>query len=244
MVQSHGTEEVGGTTVAIVIASVHVADLGLAAGLRVLRAAPKPSAVPGLRHAEVGTAAPLSAKLLGAAQPGRVALLAFWDDDDAVDHFEATHPLAERLAGGWHSRLAPLRLHGAWPGVPDDLPTDRAVDAEGPAVVMTLGRLRLTQAPRFLRTSAKAEGAAIDAPGFLWGTGLARPPFMATCSVWASSAALATYAYGRREPAHADAIHADEGKAFHKRSAFIRFRPYATGGSLGDRNPFAGLPEG
>jgi hypothetical protein len=225
-----------------VIASVHIADLRPAAALGALRAAPKSAKVPGLCHADVGSAAPLSAKLLPAAQPGRIVLLAFWDDDESLDLFGATDPLAVRLADGWHTRLAPLRVHGAWPGVPDDLPTGRSVDHEGPAVVVTLGRLRISQAPRFFRTSAKAEGAAVVAPGFVWGTGFARPPFVATCSVWESSAALATYAYGRREPAHADAIHAGEEKDFHKRSAFIRFRPYATGGHLDGRNPFAGLP--
>lgn len=148
--------------------------------------------------------------------------------------------MAAALTGGWRVRLEPLRLWGSWPGVPDDLPRARTVEHEGPAAVLTLGRLRLTQAPRFFRTSARAEARVVEAPGRIWSTGLARPPpLVATCSLWSSTEALTTYAYGRREPAHADAIAADRARPFHHRSAFIRFRPYASEGRLDGRNPLA-----
>lgn len=219
------------------IASVHIADVGAGAALSILRRAPRPSSVPGLRHANVALAAPLSKSVLASPQPGRVALIACWDDDASLDRFLASDPLAARLADGWQARLEPLRMHGSWPGMPDDIPKARSVDHDGPAVVLTLGRLRVTQALRFLRTSARAEGAAVGAPGFTWGTGLARPPFVATCSLWESSSALSTYAYGRHDPAHPDAIHAGDTKPFHKQSAFIRFRPYQSHGGLEGRNP-------
>jgi hypothetical protein len=105
--------------------------------------------------------------------------------------------------------------------------------------VVTLGRLRMTQLVRFLRTSHKAETQVIGAPGLLWATGMARPPFVATCSLWESTGALSAYAYGPTDPAHPGAIAADRTKPFHHQSAFIRFRPYASHGSLGGRNPLA-----
>jgi hypothetical protein len=40
------------------------------------------------------------------------------------------------------------------------------------------GRLRLRQAPRFLRTSARAEARVVDAPGLAWATALARSAFV------------------------------------------------------------------
>ena len=80
----------------------------------------------------------------------------------------------------------------------------------------------------------------LTAPGMLWTTGLAKPPFVATCSLWESTDALSSYAYGQAEPAHHDAIAAARAKAFHHQSAFVRFRPYAVEGSLGGANP---LPE-
>ncbi len=221
------------------IASVHVADVGTRRALRLLRRAPRPGSIPGLRHADVGLTAPLSRSVLPSPDLRRVGLVAFWDDDDDVDRFLGDSPLAAALAEGWRVRLTPLRLWGSWPGVPEDLPRSRHVEHEGPAAVLTLGRLRLPQAPRFFRTSARAEGRVVEAPGMIWATGMARPPFVATCSLWASTEALTTYAYGREHPAHSAAIAADQARAFHHRSAFIRFRPYASEGRLDGRNPLA-----
>jgi hypothetical protein len=221
------------------LASVHVADVGARRALGFVRRAPKPSEIGGLRHANVALAAPLSGSLLPSPSVGRVGLVAFWDDDAALDEFLATHPAAAVLAGGWRLRLEPLRAHGTWPGLPADVPTGRSTDYDGRAAVLTLGRLRLSQASRFLRTSAKAEARAVEAPGMTWATGLARPPFVATCSLWESTRALSTYAFGRAEPAHAGAIAAGDAKEFHHQSAFIRFRPYGSEGHLDGRNPLA-----
>ena len=141
------------------IASVHVADVGGRAAVGIVRKAPKPASTPGLRHANVALTAPLSASVRPSPDVGRAALVAFWDDDAALDRFLGEHKLAKALAGGWRVRLAPLRAHGTWPGLPDDVPRQRTVEHDGPAAVLTLGRLRFSQAPRFFRTSAKAEGA-------------------------------------------------------------------------------------
>lgn len=219
------------------IASVHVADVGTRAALAVLRRAPRPATTRGLRHANVALAAPLSSSVVPSPDFGRVGLVALWDDDDALDGFLSDHPMAATLSGGWRVRLDPLRAWGSWPGLPGDVTTEHDIEQEGPAVVLTLGRLRLTQTMRFLRTSARAEGAAVEAAGLIWATGLARPPFVATCSLWQTARALSTYAYGEREPAHAAAITAHELEPFHHQSAFIRFRPYASEGSLDGRNP-------
>jgi hypothetical protein len=223
-----------------VIASVHVADIGGRATLGVLRRAPSPANTPGLRQANVALTAPLSGSLRPKPDLGRVGLVAFWDDDAALDRFLAGNPKAEALADGWRVRLAPLRLHGSWPGVPDDLPTQRAVAHDGRAVVLTLGRVRVNRVVPFFRASAKAEGAVLDAPGLIWATGLAKPPFVSTCSLWESSDALSHYAYSGEMPEHPAAISADQAHPFHHQSAFIRFRPYDSVGRLDGRNP---LPE-
>jgi hypothetical protein len=46
------------------IASVHIADVGLRSALPLLRKAPPPGSIPGLRHADVGAAAPLGGSAL------------------------------------------------------------------------------------------------------------------------------------------------------------------------------------
>ncbi len=221
------------------IASVHVADVGGRKALGVLRKAPKAASTPGLRHANVALTAPLSGSLRPSPDAGRVGLVAFWDDDTALDRFLGDHPMAQTLAGGWRVRLEPLRLHGSWPGVPDDLPRTRNVEPVGPAAVLTLGRVRFNRIVPFLRSSAKAEEAVLEAPGMIWATGLAKPPFVSTCSLWQSSDALAAYAYSGDMLEHPAAIAADKAKPFHHQSAFIRFRPYGSEGNLDGRNPLA-----
>jgi hypothetical protein len=223
-----------------VIASVHVADVGSRAALGVVRKAPTPETVPGLRHANVGLAAPLSGSLRPRPQMGRAGLVAIWDDDAALDGFLASDDATARaLTDGWRLRLAPLRMHGSWPGVPDDLPTQRTVEHAGPAAVLTLGRVRATRVVPFFKASAKAEAAVLDAPGLIWATGLAKPPFVSTCSLWESSAALSEYAYSGHMPEHPAAIAADHAHPFHHQSAFVRFHPYDSHGSLDGKNPLA-----
>ena len=224
------------------IASVHLADVGVRSAFAVVRKIRPATSIKGLRHADVALAAPLRG---GASPPvpqlGRVGLIALWDDDAALDRFLADHPLAAKLASGWHVRLAPLRAHGTWPGLPSDVPPQRNVDHEGPVAVLTLARLRASQAIRFVRTSAKAEASAVASPGMTWGSALARPPsFVATCSLWESTRAATAFAYGHSDPGHPDAIATDQAKPFHHQSAFIRFRPYGSHGGLDGRNP---LPE-
>ena len=222
------------------IASVHLADVGVRSALALNRKAPAPGSIPGLRHANIALAAPLGGSVLPTPQFGRVGLIAFWDDEDAIDGFLTSHPLAAKLASGWHTRLEPLRAHGTWPGLPTDLPKQRAVEHAGPVAALTLGRPRVSQFIRFLRTSAKAEAGVLVAPGLTWATGLGHPPsLVATCSLWESTRALSTYAYGTREPAHPDAIADGDAKPFHHEQAFIRFRPYASHGHLDGKNPLA-----
>jgi hypothetical protein len=223
-----------------VIASVHVADVGASRSLGILASTPKPAKHPGLRSAIVAGAAKLGPQFLPRPDLARVGMIAFWDDDAALDRFLADDPLAAKLESGWRLRLAPLRAHGTWPGLDTDVPTGRKTDHEGPAAVLTLGRMRMTQAVRFLRTTAKAEGSVVGAPGLIWASGFAKPPVVATCSLWEDERALSTYAYGAKDPAHRDAITEGDRKLFHKQQAFIRFRPYDSHGSLAGKHP---LPE-
>ena len=184
------------------IASVHIADVAARRVLSLVRRAPDPASVPGLRSARVALALPLRTSLLPKVAFGRVGLVSFWDDDDALDAFESRDLASSPLLGGFRMRLRPLRAHGTWPGLDADVPASRQVAYDGLAAVLTLGRLRYSQTVRFLRASARAEAATANARGMIWGTAMARPPFVATCSLWESSDAIAAYAFDDPSAAH------------------------------------------
>ena len=62
-----------------VVASLHLADVGVATALGVMRRPPRAGSVEGLRQADVAVAGVLSASLLPSPRVGRVGLVAFWD---------------------------------------------------------------------------------------------------------------------------------------------------------------------
>ena len=225
------------------VASIHLADVPMRTALRLLRRPPQPEATDGLLHANVAAAVPLRRRAIPSVpQLRRVALIGFWADEAALEAFLDKDPAAEALAGGWSARLHPLRKFGTWPGLSDDIPASRSTDYTGLSVVLTLGRVRLPRVITFLRTSGRAEAQAVVSDGLVWGTALARPPFVATCSIWESTKALSTYAYGRSHPEHTHAIEVDARKPFHHQSAFVRFRPTHATGSLQGKNPLSGFP--
>lgn len=222
------------------IVSVHVATVPVLRVPGILRARVR---APGSVFAQTVMGADLGASVLPAPAPGRVGLVAVWEDDAALDAFLAADPLAARLAGGWHARLQPLRTVGQTAGIPRLVGAELPVDSEEPVVVLTYGRTRLTGLPRFLRTSARAEAAAMASPGLLASTGFARPPgVVSTFSVWETAAQMRAYITGTAAgPGHVDALRADRAKGFHHDSLFARFRPYATAGAWDGRDPLAGL---
>src|SRR4051812_19933107 len=138
------------------IAAVHIADARPSTALSTLRHTPKPKRVSGLRSAFTALAAPLRSSVLPAPSVRRVAMVSFWDDDASLASFERDDAFPPAFVEGFRARAKPLRAFGSWPGLDDDIPRARTVAYDGPALVLTLGRLRVSQAIRFLRASARA----------------------------------------------------------------------------------------
>lgn len=220
------------------VVTVQLADVGTRVAPKVLRHRPRPADVPGLLYAETVGAAPLGGSLLPTPQPGRVGLIAAWEDDAAFEAFAARHPLARRLSCGWQVRLQPLHVYGSWPELPGLPGEEIEAGEEEPVAVLTIGRLRLRRIWPFLKASAAAEGEAVANPAMLASTGLARPPrLVSTFSIWRNLGAMREYARGHSDGAHPAATRAHRQSSFHHESAFIRFRPYASRGEWDGRDP-------
>lgn len=223
------------------IVSVHIVDVGLSRMPTALRRKPRREAIPGLLYAETTVTAEQAGSGLPLC-PGRFGLIAAWDDGGALDDFlRGDHQLAGSLAAGWHVRLEPLRISGAWPAIPGLPDRQLAIEDDEPVAVLTLGRPRLTRLRPFLRSAGPAEVEIVKAPGLLASIGLARPPrLVSTFSLWRSAAAMRDYSY-REGGAHMAAVQTDRERPFHHESAFIRFRPYRSEGEWEGRDPLAGL---
>jgi hypothetical protein len=213
------------------VVTIHFVDVGVQGTLARVGRRPKLADVPGLRNFETGFAVRMRRSRLygrkGAMK--RAALIGFWDDDDAVEEFEQNHPVAQRFSGGLRARLIPFRRHGIWPGLDEDIPTVSDASDHGTTMVITLGQLRSSQALRFTRVSLAAEIEALDNPALVWATAILRPPFVATCSLWESTDAVVAFGRGT---AHGGVVAEDAARPFHRRDAYVRFRPYRIEGHL------------
>ena len=217
------------------VVSVHIADVRLPKSLGCLRH-PSPASIPGLVHGNAGVAATFGTTP-ARPSPGRVGLIAFWQDEPALERFEATHPLATKLSHGLVVHARPLRIHGTWPGIGDEVPKQRNVEHDGPVLVLTLAKTKLTRFIPFFRASQPAEKAVTRAPGNLFSSAVLRPPFISSVSLWESSEAAMDYAYSGHQTGHPEAIVAGRGKPFHHQQAFIRLALTEVRGSLAGHNP-------
>jgi hypothetical protein len=227
-----------------VIVSVHLADVGRLNAQRLLLRRLDAGKVAGMTYAEVVFPAALGSRAtysLPRPQFGRIGLIAAWEDDGALDRFLAGHPFAEHLSGGWHTRLQPLHCFGSWAGM-TGLPEEALpVGDDEPVAVLTLGRLRISRTLPFLRSAAPTERDAAANQAVIAVTGFGRftpPRLVSTFSIWRSAAAMREYAFGK-DGSHQAAVAVDRAKPFHRESAFIRFRPYASQGSWDGRDPLA-----
>ena len=227
------------------IVSVHLADVGPRAAARALRRQPAPAEVAGLTYATTVTTAALGGGLLPAPRPGRVGMIAAWEHEEALDDFRPAIPAGRDLRRRLGSAAAAAAALGFWPEMPDLPRQPLPVDEEEPVVALTLGRRACAGPLPFLRSAAAAESEAVADPAMLASIGLARPPHLvSTFSIWRSNAAMMDYAYGRAG-SHQAAVRSDRERPFHHASAFVRFRPTASG-QLGRRDPLAAaqLPSG
>jgi hypothetical protein len=217
------------------VVSVHIADVGLPKALGLVRH-PRPASIPGLLQANAGIAATFGTTP-ARPSPGRIGLIAFWQDEVALEQFEASHPLAAALGGGLVLHARPLRIHGAWPGIGDDVPKRRDVAHDGPVLVLTLAKTKLLRFVPFSRASLPAERAVRTAPGNVFSSAVLRPPFISSVSLWENSDSAMGYAYSGHQAGHPEAIAASRVKPFHHQQAFIRLAITEMRGSLGGRNP-------
>lgn len=206
---------------------------------------PAKGSTPGLHHAEYMATMKLGAPILSPArmQMRSLAVFASWESEDALDDFLAGTGLGATLADGWHVRLRFLRKWGSIPefcGLPEgDAETDPAL----PVVAVTLARLKLPQARRFIRWGRPVEKLVRDHPGATLALAAIRPPrTFSTFSVWRTQQEMTEMVRGRGSAPgaahHAAAIAERDRKDFHQGFATYRFRAISEHGEWEGRSGF------
>lgn len=200
---------------------------------------------PGLRFArQLGTGRGAAMGLGGDLR--RWALVAVWDDDDALGAFLADSP----VTAAWHHaeerytvRLRPLSAHGTWGGTdPFAGLAPAAAPEPGPVAVLTRATLPLRSWRSFYAAVPPVEAALHAADGVLAVVGVGELPvgLQATFSLWRSAAVLEAFAYGPSAP-HADVVRRTRAEGWFAEELFARFEPYGSAGTWDGRDPLAGV---
>lgn len=223
--------------------SFHLASPGLVRTLALLLQAPRPGATRGLSHLELVVPMTLGR---GVTEPSRyrlrqVAAFAAWEDEAALDAFLSSDQCGRALAQGWHVRMDFVRKWGRLRGL-DALPlTASELDDDDPVVSVTVARLRVGEAARFIRWGKPVERQVRDDPATTIALAGIRPlRTLSTFSIWKTQRALKQMVHGRRDDEasqrHAKAMQERNRKDFHHEFITLRFRPLSEHGIWEGKN--------
>lgn len=167
--------------------------------------------------------------------PQQVAAFAAWEEEAALEEFLSQNSCGVTLAHGWHVRMEFVRKWGQLQRL-DDLPqTAIELDDEDPVVSVTLARLRVKEALRFIRWGKPVERQVRDDPATTIAMAAIRPlRTLATFSIWQTQRDLKQMVHGRRNDEdskkHAKAMQERNRKDFHHEFITMRFRPLSEHG--------------
>ena len=217
--------------------SFRLASPGLGKTLEILLRPPRLESTQGLSHIEIVVPMSLGRRV---AQPSRyhprqVAVFAAWEDEAALDEFLSQNSCWLALSHGWHVRMEFVRKWGRMQGL-DCLPqTAMELNDEDPVVSVTLARLRVFEAVRFIRWGKPVERQVRDDPATTIAMAAIRPlRTLATFSIWQTQRDLKHMVHGRRSDEasqkHAKAMQERNRKDFHHEFITMRFRPLSEHG--------------
>jgi hypothetical protein len=169
-------------------------------------------------------------------RPHQIAMFASWQCEDAIDDFMRSCRLGRVLAMGWHVRMEFVRRWGRvseFDGLPH---IAQEQDDHQPVVAVTLARLRLSQAIRFIRWGKPVEEQVRDNPATTIALAAMRPPrTLSTFSIWRTQQAMLDMVHGRSigpsAARHVNAMKERNRKDFHYEFTTLRFRPISEQGS-------------
>lgn len=173
--------------------------------------------------------------------PRQVAAFAAWENEAALDDFLSRHACGMVFAHGWHVRMEFVRKWGRLQGL-DGLPeTETGLDDDAPVVSVTLARLRVMEAVRFIKWGKPVERQVRDDPGATVALAAIRPlRTLSTFSIWRTQRDLLRMVHGRpgheSSEMHTKAMRERNRKDFHHEFITMRFRPLSEHGIWEGKN--------
>lgn len=170
----------------------------------------------------------------------RTALFAVWEDDAALDAFEARmQERWRRSVEVWSVRLRGAGGHGTWRGFDVLGLLDRADPGDGPVAVVTRADVRVGAWRPFRAAGPAVSREVAQAEGLLAVVGVGEAPVgrLGTFSLWRDVAAMRAFA---GSPHHRGVVARTRSDRWYGEELFARFVPYASTGSWDGRDP---LPE-
>jgi hypothetical protein len=224
----------------------HLVKTNARTALSLLLSPPKPSNVPGLVHAECLSSMTLGSPIfsLERMKINQLAMIAKWNDNEAIDDFLNNSKTGNAFANGWYVRLAFTRRWGhvdEFGGLPENVGNDNLDD---PVVSVTLARMKLLQVPRFIRWGKPVEELVRDHPGRTLATaGIRLLRTVSTFSVWKTQQEMLDMVWGKgsaiiKPERHAVAMKERDRKDFHSQFTTLRFKPLSEYGCWEGRSDY------
>jgi len=223
----------------------HLANTQVTSTIRAILRPPNFKTVSGLKHVECMVPMTLGrpVSLPWRYRPNQIALFARWESESDIDQFLATSKLGRELVNGWHVRMEYLRRWGQISELDGLEPVAADHGDQRPVVAVTLARLKILQAPRFIRFGKPVEEQVRDNPETTISLAAMRPlGTLSTFSIWKSQKAMIDMVHGRsngpRDARHANAMKERNRKDFHHEFTTMRFRPMSEHGSWEGRERY------
>ena len=189
-------------------------------------------------------------KLMGSGKKGSFdlhpdwqqwALLTVWDNQENAESFMKKSFISQwwTVFGkeSWTIFCEPISGHGKWDNKEPFEYSMQEKDYTGPIAVLTRASIRLSRLKNFWAHVDPVADLLKKSPGYILSLGIGEAPVykQATFSVWESSEALQSFAYGSKE--HRDVIRKTRDENWYSEQLFARFKPVASFGTLNGKNP-------
>jgi len=214
------------------IFSFHLVNLPLIKVPRFLLYPMYKNKVPGLNHSESFITMNLGAPIMSARRYNfkTVAFFAWWSEEFFLNEF-LKRPSHKFLEGGWHVRMKLYRRWGEIHELRDAVVDPGLATTDKPVVAVTLARLKILEAPRFIKWGKPVENRIRDHKGKTLALAAMRPfNTFSTFSVWKNEIEMVNMVHGRDKlydgENHKLAMQERARKDFHYEFATMRFTPF------------------